>query len=713
MMNSSQTSTKLPALKEVAAVSIFFSLTLMLFGPLHLYYYNIFEFTYSPVELWIVFLVSALVFAFALGLGLGALRGYTFARIFCRAYALVFVAGVMIWAQGHLMVWEYGPLDGREIDWTGMWPQGLTDSAVWIVAMGLVAFKYEIVARAASRAAKVLLLVQAVSLGFLITQTPVPSCYGYTLNDSEKFEFSSEGNVIILVLDTFQSDLFEHVVSESDDYKDVFDGFVYFPDAVAAYNTTRGGVPQILTGRLYDNSIEYQDFVKSAYLSESSIARQLKGRGWNVYLPVKEYVYCSQDIASSFSLRAGTFSEGLPDIEMLIDLTLFRHSPHFLKTLFYDEIEYNRIEPYDEEAVHEDVRFLKVLEANAGVGLEQRAFKYFHLRGMHRPFRLNSELEYERMSDNIEGAHELARAVIKITERIFAKLRELGVYDNSMILVVSDHGAGTFDGAPMSNLGSMGYLSPLMMVKPFGASGPMRSSDEPVTLNDVSATVFDALEIDAETPGYSLLDSAVERPREPRTHFRYFWRLKDWDRVHFPRMFEYEVDGHSWDERSWAPTNRVLEPGRAYALSLGYSLGEKIIFAARGNALNYLTYGWSYGGSGRSVWTTAESFALRLRPEVSADTGMVFYAGVKPYLVPGKIASQRVTVMAGGMEVGRWNVDKTGTYSVRLQPGSMDSNGLLELEFRFEDAVSPFELGISEDRRRFALSFYEAVVVGE
>lgn len=692
-------------LKEMALVAFFFSSTLAFFAPLHQYYYNIFEFAFAPAELWVIFLLSGIVISLAITILLYSFRKTSY---FDKAFALLFAAGSLIWVQGHVLIWNYGPLDGREVDWMGMWPQGLADSAIWIAVFILVTLRTNWVLMFAKRAAVVLILVQMISLFVLYAKTPVPSWYGYALDDSEKFAFASGKNVIVLVLDTFQSDLFSKVISQKKSYADIFEGFTYFPDATAAYNTTRGGVPQILTGKLYDNSTDYQDFIKRTYLSSSSIPRQLKDRAWNVYLPVSEYIYCSTDIATSITPRTGTFSKGIPDVSMLAYLTLFRHSPHFMKIPFYGKIEFNKVEPYNEEAVHEDIGFLNDMKRHAEVSLEGNAFKYFHQRGMHRPFRLNEYLEYVKMQDTINSAIIQARAEIEITDRFLSKLKELGIYDESLIFIVADHGAGILAEAPMTTFGDNGHLSPLVMVKPFGAEGSLKISGSPVSLSDISATVMDELAIESDVHGRSVF-SIAEGEQRRRKHFRYFWGLADWDRLRFPTMYEYTIQGHSWKQKSWSPTNRVMDGVSTYLLPLEYTPGEKIMFSQDGNIVNYLIYGWSYGSSYRTVWTVGDSFAMRMRP-TGPDTDLLFSVSAKPYLGGGRLLNQGVVIMASGKEVGRWNVDKSAVYNVRIPAGSRDGSGLLMLEFILEDAVSPFELRIGQDKRKLALTLSEAIL---
>jgi hypothetical protein len=66
-------------------------------------------------------------------------------------------------------------------------------------------------------------------------------------------------------------------------------------------------------------------------------------------------------------------------------------------------------------------------------------------------------------------------------------LKQAGVYDNTRIIIVSDHGNG-FDTEMFENSG-MESFNPLLMVKPFNTRGPLTISDQFMTNADVPSIV--------------------------------------------------------------------------------------------------------------------------------------------------------------------------------------------------------------------------------
>ena len=103
-------------------------------------------------------------------------------------------------------------------------------------------------------------------------------------------------------------------------------------------------------------------------------------------------------------------------------------------------------------------------------------------------------------------------------------LRREGIYDNTTIILMADHGA-SISGAPpaatylgkISPLSSStgGRFSPLFMVKPAHATGGLELSDKPLQLSDLRATLCELTKCGAPVPGISALgpvDPSRKRP---------------------------------------------------------------------------------------------------------------------------------------------------------------------------------------------------------
>ena len=140
-------------------VSAFFSLTLFFFGPTHLYFTNIVEYSSSFSEICPVLVGLSLLCTLVLTALLAPMKP----SLHRKVLSLVFVVSLLLWLQGNVLVWNYGPLDGREIDWSANRVYGLIDGGIWVfllIISFVAATRIRKIARGASIA---FILIQLVS----------------------------------------------------------------------------------------------------------------------------------------------------------------------------------------------------------------------------------------------------------------------------------------------------------------------------------------------------------------------------------------------------------------------------------------------------------------------------------------------------------------------------------------------------------------------
>lgn len=134
-----------------------------------------------------------------------------------------------------------------------------------------------------------------------------------------------------------------------------------------------------------------------------------------------------------------------------------------------------------------------------------------------------------------------------------------------------------------------------------------------------------------------------------------------------------------------------------------YTLGEELLAGPDGALNNYLGEGWS-GPEPTHIWNDGPKAILKV-PIKPVDSDLKLAVRCTPFVVPDRLAAQRVNVMVGGQLVGRWTVDREGEYDC-LIPRSEIKDDTVQVSFEYMDAVSPKALGISEDDRRLGLAVH-------
>jgi hypothetical protein len=231
-----------------------------------------------------------------------------------------------------------------------------------------------------------------------------------------------------------------------------------------------------------------------------------------------------------------------------------------------------------------------------------RTFKYFHFNGVHPPFILNENCGYEPMPQTGESYARQAEGVLRIVENFLDLLKKNNVYDNSLVLILGDHGVGypfplspdmlercarpegagakgllsrvwsrmfgrarSWKGGASAKAGTvplhiMARGSPLLLVKPPRSAGRMRISDAPVCLSDIPATVVSVLGLRPDFPGRSVF-SVAESEKRARKYYHWFPGNR-WEKGFAPPLREYAVNGFAWCPDSWSATGFLLSPGK-------------------------------------------------------------------------------------------------------------------------------------------------------
>lgn len=693
------------------SVALLVSLTLLFFGPLYIYFNNIQEFGDLFKDIWYFLLVFSLISTLFISIILLLLDG----KIHKVAVLLLFAFGCLLWVQGNIMVWNYGVFDGKEIPWNKYAVYGIIDTTIWLGILILSIIKREFIYKLVARISMCLIIIQLIALATVAYQSSkyeIPTKYG--LSEEHKFDFSKGRNVLVIVLDTFQSDIFQELLNENKDYERVFSGFTYFRNSLGGYPTTYASIPLILTGKYYDNSVPIQDFIFKNF-SKYSLPYALKQNGFQVelYTNDKQTIFFDQRIASNYAPISNTNKK--ETVIKLYDLAFFRYSPHYIKRYIY-EITKERIVLGDKN--HSDLYFARRVVTDTRVNNSNDIFKFIHLRGVHPPFQLNEKLEYQDLPGNRDGYKIQAKSAIEITKRLLNTLKSKGIYDNSMIVIVGDHGIGSYG----VNIEASGYKEtttvpkyasekivgsgiPLILIKPFGSNGDMVISDAPVSLSDIPKTILSELNLKNNFPGRSMFGIKNTENRE-RRFFMYNWTHDYWNKEYLPTMEEYIISGFSWLTESWKPTYRkYTAQGIKNDQPTVYKYGTQLTFGKGGNAQQYQGDGWSEPEKG-FTWTDGKSASLII-PVARPNSDLTLTAMISPFR--GK---QEVNIYLKGKKLTNWIVNKKAEYKVTIPNELIKGSSWLELCFELPDCASPYDLKISSDRRMLGLAF-ESVIIFE
>ena len=528
-------------------------------------------------------------------------------RWFPRYTAALFAVGVLLWVQGNLLLADYGLLDGGGLDLASHAWRSLPEAGLWIGVLVLTVVFASGVTRAAPMASGVLVALQIVVLLVPMNReaargTTSGSTSGAetgwrhaftniaTLTDAvnpawrlpppELYELSSTRNIIHIVLDTFPTHTFAEILDAD---RSVFDhnwsGFTFFADHLGAHRNTMLSMPAMFSGMPWRNETPFPEFLARHPSVFNVLGRQgYRLRSLNAY--VRDIPGVDAALQYDIPFPYGDYRNYVDvTAARLLDLALFRHAPHALKPSVYDngqwllqrQIESRRGPEATADRPFGDTEFLREFADRMIPGEDAPVYIFLQIYTPHLPVITDADCTYAPTTANPETFANQARCALSAVQALLRRLRDLDLYDRSAIIVTSDHGV-TLDltapeeehplrgirtpaGVTLPNIEA--YATPLLLVKPFAAQGPLHTSFAPTSIIDVPATLLDLADSpDSIGRGVSLLriDPTASR-RRTYAHARFAYPGPFFDILH-----EFAVNGRVTDRDAWSYFRSVFGP---------------------------------------------------------------------------------------------------------------------------------------------------------
>jgi hypothetical protein len=622
-------------------------------------------FFYYPLSQLALVLVPAFVLAWLVLTALASVGPPRWRRIVA---ALLYGAAAWGWVSGTFITPSHGLLDGRSFlelaagreRWINL---ALAVACVAVVAYG--AWRRPVVARRFALALGVLLLAQAAWI--VMTDD---NAWREPADERRLTSLSPRRNVLVVLLDAFQGDFFEDIVQADPALARAFDGFTYFRNAMGSAMTTYLAIPTIHSGE----PVVRADGLHAIYrrnVVEGSFVAKLASRGYDAMVVNPMLNACPQGARCDDYLETvyGRFGSLVERAAVLVNISVFRMVPHVAKAGVYRNGKWwtpLRV-PREHSRVSND--FLDRMAANVRADSERPVVRFLHLFNSHAPPTLDADcrpVEVEAIVRR-EAMVAMDHCALRHLAPFLDALRERGLYDTSAILVIADHGSGLprpreRDFVP----GASAW--PLIVVKPFGARGPLRTDDSLVGLEDIAATVCAWTgECTAASGGVDLM----RVPSAPRSFpfISYVWSGKYVGADAVPLDNVFMVTGPPRDPGSWRRTTNLPQVRV-----------DRLDFAARDPAGSY-GMGWSglemY--QGRDVrWAVGPAAEIYIDLDPAHDQRLAFDMLTHPGDMP-----QEVRVEVNGQEAGRMAVGIEWSHGEVVVPRALLGPGPDRIVLRF------------------------------
>lgn len=362
-------------------------------------------------------------------------------------------------------------------------------------------------------------------------------------------------------MDSLQSDLFYDIITEDPSLKSHFAGFTFFKNTLGVARTTQLSMPSIISGSEYEHGQSIPDWYRRS--SRGNFLTNLASNGVEVSYVNPALGICPQNIDLCVKERDvidTPFGVLIKEAAFLLDLSLFRAAPPNLKGLVYNGEHWrvkNLFTPVGtENYVTAGNTFLNYLADRILVEGAKPTAKFYHLHNTHAPISLDANCLHveEPLAWNRNNAKSQSRCAIVVFVELLGALRLAEAYENTLIVLLADHGAGFHssftdksEGAEWSRL--VGSANPVFLIKPYGAQGELRISEFPVHLVDLGATVCHLSGLCIQELGRSAF-GANESEEPVRRYLDHPWRAEFVTLRTIPTT-EYVVTGKLYDRSSW------------------------------------------------------------------------------------------------------------------------------------------------------------------
>ena len=549
IMNFSGDETRPEAFPQamLSVLPLFF--TVFIFIPSETYFGNYEEFKFLYTDFVPYFIVKTVLFTLAAAVILCGLSRKAFTAVtrviagltICVYAQYMFMNGILPSALGDTVEWEEHTADiaVNAVIWVILL---MLPTAAGTVTDRIKALKDNNTALSAHNYLSMFLGgVQLVTLVTLILTADADTfTNGYvSLSNREQFTVSRGRNIITFIIDMADRDYFDKAYEEHPEKFACLKDFTYYTNACMMYDSTYLSIPQMLTASEILPEYSQNEWLETIWGSETSETFYSRLRDNNYTINIYG------DFAYEYSPLVGradntyyvTRGEMENDIALLYssldDISAYRWMPTGLKRYFeYGAFQCRNAVVIPNACVHDNREFLSKLDLT----LSDSGKDYFiveHIIGTHG----FTDLIPVETLDCLDILNEYIR-----------QLKELGVYDNSAIIITADHGEHTkADNTPV-----------WYMKRVNETHSEMRYSSAPIHHSDFAATCLSEAGLlrpeDEAMFGRPVSDIAEDEERTrlifQRFGFRYVgpvdWKIYS-DAYHDGALFGYYFTGDRED----------------------------------------------------------------------------------------------------------------------------------------------------------------------
>lgn len=304
----------------------------------------------------------------------------------------------------------------------------------------------------------VLILVQTTGLISLVAQAPKEAYErptdDWTLSGKDQMVVSSKENVIVIVLDFFSNEYLAPMLEKYPTALDYLHDFTYYSNDNCVYYGTFPSMVHMLTGAHLNSSQGVNEWTKEALTSEHGelIFDTIHKQNYklNVFTPSSDIYRGSNDI-TILDGKFDNLSNDTVDVSVnkkllittLSKMSAYRMAPEVLKNSFYTNVSEceNIVVELNRGRAHNNYDFYnRLLSEGVHTTDDSNLFIIQHLMGDHDRA-VTSDCQHNENEDS--SLEDNSMGCMVMVKEYLEQLKSVGAYDDSTIIITSDHGSNT------------------------------------------------------------------------------------------------------------------------------------------------------------------------------------------------------------------------------------------------------------------------------
>lgn len=378
-------------------------------------------------------------------------------------------------------------------------------------------------------------------------------------------EFSSQRNILHILMDELQSTVLEKILEDDAVSRDKLQGFYFFPNTSADQSFTELSLPAVVSGEVFANTQDKTPYLVKSF-RDNRLFDGLRSDGYRLGFHI-HHLYCKPQYLDSCSATPQISSR--PLALTLLDMAIRRIMPAFITEKLATKkagpvLTWFGLGQLSSTTSGLAVKIFEEFNRKLSVRDIPPTYKFFHSLLTHSPLVLDADcsVRSEAKAKNHEAIVDQYKCGLKQLVNLLDALRRQGVYDNTLIVISSDHGGNFDDPAKHQALknrsiprGHFFRAQATLLIKPIESYGSLKVSEFPASLSDITSTVASLSKLKGHYPGVNVFNPKEDVSRIRKYHYSYWSIVRKNERM--PQFFTYQIQGDVRDPESWSILHRT------------------------------------------------------------------------------------------------------------------------------------------------------------